>query len=280
MASIDSIITQLPNLTSLNLSDCPNIRTLLPLASVVSIENDATSAEHDDDDDDDASRHRLLALKHLWVRGCNLNTMSNEEWASVFDALAESTGPLERLTLSRNNMSYLHGNIGKLTSLTYLFVEDNNNNTGGGRSTTTSNNNNDDDDDDGRSSSSSSNNGFIIPEEIGTLQQLRFASLCGNNITRLPRQMAHLNLNCDVYLHRNPRLRYPPSPYQKSIQMMRQFFHQERMRLLRGSVLLMPHVTRARWRALERLYRPGGSGYVECKERFEEAVRRTSITQP
>ncbi len=274
MTSIDSIITQLPNLTSLNLSDCPNVRTLLPLASVVSIENDATTNdEHDDEHDDDSRHHRrLLALKHLWVRGCNLNTMSNEEWASVFDALAESTGPLERLTLSRNNMSYLHGNIGKLTNLTYLFVEDNNTTGGSSSNSSTTTNNND-----GRSSSSS-NHGFIIPEEIGALQQLRFASLCGNNITRLPRQMAHLNLNCDVYLHRNPNLRYPPPPYQKSIQMMRQFFHQERMRLLRGSVLLMPHVTRARWRALERLYRPGGSGYVECKERFEEAVRRTSIT--
>ena len=125
MTSIDSIITQLPNLTSLNLSDCPNVRTLLPLASVVSIENDATTNDEHDDDDDDSRHHpRLLALKHLYVRGCNLNTMSNEEWASVFDALAESTGPLERLTLSRNNMSYLHGNIGKLTNLTYLFVEE------------------------------------------------------------------------------------------------------------------------------------------------------------
>eukprot|EP00957_Ditylum_brightwellii_P127959 9758874-Ditylum_brightwellii.AAC.1 len=60
--------------------------------------------------------------------------------------------------------------------------------------------------------------------------------------------------------------------------MMRQFFHQERMKLLRGSVLLIPHLTRARWRALERLYQPGGSGYFGCKERFEETVRRTSIT--
>ena len=269
MTSIDSIITHVPNLTSFNLSDCPNVRTLSPLASA----RDSDATNNNDRDHDTNRRHTRLALKHLWVRGCNLGNMTNEEWANVFDALADSTGPLERLTLSRNNMSYLHGNIGKLTSLTYFFLEDNNNFVG-------------DDDDDGgtnnhdgrRRRSTPSNGGFVIPEEIGSLHQLRFASFCGNNITRLPRQVAHLNPNCDVYLHRNPNLQYPPPQYQKSIKMMRQFFHQERMKLLRGSILLMPHVTRARWRALERLYQPGGSGYVVCKERFEETVRRTSIT--
>mmetsp|Transcript_16536 Transcript_16536/g.27216 ORF Transcript_16536/g.27216 Transcript_16536/m.27216 type:complete len:412 (+) Transcript_16536:244-1479(+) len=265
LSSIDSIINHVPNLASFNLSDCPNVRTLSPLASAV------ISLVNDDDDDDttnndrDNRRRSRLALKHLWIRGCNLGNMTNEEWANVFDALAESTGPLERLTLSRNNMSYLHGNIGKLTSLTYFFLEDNNNFDDGGHCST-------------HNHAESSNSGFVIPEEIGSLQQLRFASFCGNNITRLPRQVAHLNVNCDVYLHRNPGLRYPPPQYQKSIKMMRQFFHQERMKLLRGSVLLMPHVTRARWRALERLYQPGGSGYVVCKERFEDTVRRTSIT--
>ncbi|KAK1735103.1 hypothetical protein QTG54_014169 [Skeletonema marinoi] len=246
LTSIDSIITQLPNLTSFNLSDCPNVRTLAPLASVALSENDATNGEYDS-----SRRHNSLALKHLWVRGCSLSNMTNEEWANVFEALAGSSGPLERLTLSRNNISYLHGNIGKVTSLTYLFLEDN---------------------------SACGSNGFVIPGEIGSLHNLRFASLCGNNIMKLPRQVAHLNPNCDVYLHRNPNLRYPPPQYQMSIKMMRHFFHQERMKIFRGSVLLIPHLTRARWRALERLYQPGGSGYFGCKERFEETVRRTSIT--
>ena len=252
LTSIDSIITHVPHLTSFNLSDCPNVHTLSPLAPAA-VDDDATN--NNDRDHDNSSRHqtRRLALKHLWVRGCNLGSMTKDEWANVFDALADSTGPLERLTLSRNNMKYLHGNIGKLTSLTYLFVEDN-------------------------KDFDKESIGFHIPDEIGTLHQLRFASFCGNNITRLPQQFAHLNLNCDVYLHRNPNLRYPPLQYQKNIKMMREFFHQERMKLLRGTILLMPHVTRARWRALERLYQPGGSGYVVCKERFEEAVRRTSIT--
>ena len=182
--------------------------------------------------------------------------MTSEEWANVFDALAGSTGPLERLTLSRNDMSYLHGNVGQLKSLTYMFVEDNN--PGGGVY----------------------NNGrdFVIPEEIGQLQQLQFLSLCGNNIKRLPQQMAHLKITCDVYLHRNPNLRYPPVQYQTSISLMRQFFHQERMKLLHGVVLLMPHLARARLRANEKMYQPGGSKYLECKERFEESVKRTSIT--
>jgi len=272
LTSIDSIITQLPNLSSFNLSDCPNVRTLAPLASVLFLEDDeATSSSSSNNNNGSSSgsrrRHRRnrLALRHLWVRGCDLSHMASEEWSNVFEALAESTGPLERLTLSRNNMSYLHGSIGKLTSLTYLFLEDNNS-TGGSSSSV----NKDDND--------ATTCGFVIPEEIGQLQNLRFASLCGNDITRLPRQVSHLNPNCDVYLHRNPNLRYPPPQYSKSIQVMRQFFHRERMTLLRGSILFIPHVTRARWRALERLYQPGGSGYFACKDRFEESVRRTSIT--
>ncbi len=269
LTSIDSIITQLPNLSSFNLSDCPNVRTLAPLAAVLFLEDeeDATTTTNNGSSSSSSRRrrHQRLALRHLWVRGCDLSHMKSEEWSNVFEALAESTGPLERLTLSRNNMSYLHGSIGNLASLTYLFLEDNNT-TGGGSSSSSVTND------------ATRGGGFVIPEEIGQLQNLRFASLCGNDITRLPRQMAHLNPNCDVYLHRNPKLRYPPPQYSKSIKLMRQFFHQERMTLLRGTVLFMPHVTRARWRALERLYQPGGSGYFECKDRFEETVRRTSIT--
>lgn len=119
--------------------------------------------------------------------------------------------------------------------------------------------------------------GFRIPDELGNLRCLRFISFCGNNVTSLPRTMGRLDENCDVYLHRNPNLSYPPPAYQRSIKTMRLFFHRERMALLRGAVLFMPHCKRARWRANERLYEPGGSGYAACKERFEEVVRRTSI---
>ena len=51
--------------------------------------------------------------------------MSRSEWSAVFDALSRSSGPLERMTLSRNRLSYLDGGIGKLKCLSYLFVEDN-----------------------------------------------------------------------------------------------------------------------------------------------------------
>jgi hypothetical protein len=51
--------------------------------------------------------------------------MSKSEWSDVFDSLSRSAGPLERMTLSRNQMTFLEGGIGKLKSLSYLFVEDN-----------------------------------------------------------------------------------------------------------------------------------------------------------
>ena len=114
LTCIDSIVTQLPQLTSLNISDCPNLRTLAPIAQY----NGETNST-------EANVNRNLNLRHLWVRGCNLSTMSKREWSRIFHALSRSTGPLERMTLSRNRMSYLEAGIGKLESLSYLFVEDN-----------------------------------------------------------------------------------------------------------------------------------------------------------
>ena len=273
MRCIDSLISQLPHLTSLNLSDCPNIRTLAPLA----IQQDIVE-ETNHDDNPAPPRRRILNLRHLWVRGCNLSSMSREEWASVFDTLAEC--PLERLTLSRNNMRYLHENVGKLKTLQYLFVEDNAAGFGNGRSGDNANIDTMLAESDMVSLPSYylTNSGMQLPDELGNLSSLRFLSLCGNNISSLPNTMGRLNDNCDIYLHRNPNLAYPPMIHRNSIKSMRQFFHKERMNLFFGVVLLNPSIKRARWRANERLYRPGGLGYVETKERFEENVRRTSIT--
>lgn len=118
--------------------------------------------------------------------------------------------------------------------------------------------------------------GYWFPRATA-LKNLRFLSLCGNNLTHLPRTLGRLNPNCDVHLQRNPNLVYPPAPHSGSVKSMRQYFHQERMALLRGMVLLVPHVKRSKFRANERLYRPGGSGYYVCRNRFEEAARKKSI---
>jgi len=257
-------IAQLPHLVSLNLSDCPNVRSLVPLA-----DNLHSATSHQQDTGADSILHmagatdvehepvfqqkRTSNLRHLWVRGCNLSGMTRDDWSLVFDALAESTGPLERLTLSRNKMSYLHGGIGKLKSLAYLFVEDN----------------------DGAEMASDvqSRRGFELPDELGSLACLRFASFSGNNITRLPRTLGRLNDDCDIHLHRNPNLKYPPLKFHKSVKMMRTFFHKERMSLFIGASLFMPHMKRGQIRANERLYQPGGSGYLTSKKRFEDIVR-------
>jgi hypothetical protein len=57
---------------------------------------------------------------------------------------------------------------------------------------------------------------------------------------------------------------------------MRQFFHKERMALFFGTTLFAPYLKRSRFRANERLYRPGGQGYLACKNRFEEVARKSS----
>ncbi|KAL3785107.1 hypothetical protein HJC23_006156 [Cyclotella cryptica] len=272
LTCIESIIEQLPNLSSLNLSDCPNLRTLAPIARYASYDDNESQFTlnlnnngHGDISDERPIRRepsnnqsqRSLNLRHLWIRGCNLSTMSKKEWSKVFDALSRSSGPLERMTLSRNRMRFLEGGIGKLESLSYLFVEDN---------CPASND-----------SLGDSEMRFELPMELGSLKNLRFLSLCGNNVTHLPRTMGRLNVNCDVHLQRNPNLVYPPAGHATSVKSMRQYFHQERMALVRGAILFLPHVKRSKFRANERLYCPGGSGYYVCKDRFEDAARKHSI---
>jgi Leucine-rich repeat (LRR) protein len=253
LTCIDSLVSQLPNLASLNLSDCPNLRTLAPIA---------LDPEHGQ------GRRRLRSrLRHLWVRGCDLSGMTDSEWDGVFEALAASEGPLERLTLSRNGMTCLHPSVGKLASLVYLFVEDNCPAAGTTRTAITR--------------KAAAAGGFSVPDELGDLSSLRFLSLCGNGIIALPRTIGRLADDCDLYLHRNPDLSYPPAhefPNGRGVVSLRRYFLEERMALLRGAVHLVPHLRRARWRAVERLYRPGGLGFLVCKERFEETERRISIS--
>ena len=48
------------------------------------------------------------------------------------------------------------------------------------------------------------------------------------------------------------------------------------MALFFGTTLFAPYLKRSRFRANERLYRPGGQGYLACKNRFEEVARKSS----
>ena len=222
LRDIGSIISQLTNLQSLNICDCSNLASILPIATVP------------------AQTGRRLALKHLWIRGCNFTHTTLAEWDGIFKSLASSTGPVERLALSRNQMAYLPCSIATLSaSLSYLFIED--------------------------------MPGIVIPDIIGSLSSLRYLSLAGNDLHRLPSTIGRLGIgsHVDINLHRNPNLSYPPAEYQKSVASMRQFFHSERMKMFCGFVRFYPHLRRARLRANDRLFRPGGSGFISCRARFE-----------
>ena len=230
---IGPILRQIPNLTSLNVSDCPSLTSLLPIATVP------------------METRRNLALKHLWVRGTSLADMTVGEWKGVFRAFAQSSGPMERLALCRNQLANLPCSIVLLcSSLTYLFVED--------------------------------MPDIVIPEVIGSMKRLRYLSLAGNDLKRLPKTIGRLGNHgvgggiFSINLHRNPNLISPPAEYQHSIETIRVYLHTERMCLLRGLIRLYPHMRRARLRANERMYRPNGSGYWSSKERFE---RRQSSQQ-
>mmetsp|Transcript_35315 Transcript_35315/g.77363 ORF Transcript_35315/g.77363 Transcript_35315/m.77363 type:complete len:431 (+) Transcript_35315:321-1613(+) len=229
LQDIGSIVSQLPNLQSLYICDCSNLTSILPIATVP------------------VQTRRRLALKHLWIRGVNFSRTTAEEWEGIFKSLAMSTGPVERLALSRNQMAYLPCSIASLsTSLAYLFIED--------------------------------MPGITLPDVIGSFSSLRYLSLAGNDLKRLPATIGRLGISSpvDVHVHRNPNLTYPPAEYQESIASMREFFHLERMKVFRGIVRLYPHLRRARLRANERLFEPGGTGFIECKARFERQASSQS----
>ncbi len=57
---------------------------------------------------------------------------------------------------------------------------------------------------------------------------------------------------------------------------MERYFQQSRVRNFRGVVRLSTLVRRAKFRAVDRIYRPGGEGFMRCRDNFRRTVNATT----
>jgi len=106
-------------------------------------------------------------------------------------------------------------------------------------------------------------------EVIGSLTSLESFNLYSNSsICALPSTMHLLPENCRLFIYENPKLIRPPANFIISIQGINRY--RKFWILIRGITHLVILFRKAKQRANDRLFRPTGSGYIECKSRFNK----------
>jgi len=113
-----------------------------------------------------------------------------------------------------------------------------------------------------------------LPSEIGALASLSLLRVTNTGITSLPPEIGRLDPSCAVFIQ--GEIVCPPKCYRGSIAAMKKYFTRRRMKVFKGFVLLSILFHRARSRAIERLFRPGGGGYKRCQDRFILMSRKRS----
>ena len=106
-----------------------------------------------------------------------------------------------------------------------------------------------------------------LTSEIGSLRQLEVFLLLDTAIKHLPMEIGRLGINCLVQVS-GKELISPPKCFRGSMHALRNYFTRKRNRIWRGFIRLSILLRYARNRAIERLYKPGGKGYIKCRDSF------------
>lgn len=114
-----------------------------------------------------------------------------------------------------------------------------------------------------------------LTSEIGSLQQLEVFLLLDTAIKHLPMEIGRLGMNCLVQVS-GKELLSPPKCFLGSMHALRKYFTRKRCRIWRGFIRLSILLRQARDRAIERLYKPGGKGYIKCRDSFHAKASEQS----
>ncbi len=116
-----------------------------------------------------------------------------------------------------------------------------------------------------------------LPSTLGNIQSLALLSVIDVGLIRLPPEIGRLNNGCLVHFACSS-LVYPPRCYRGSLRAMRKCFAISRLKAFYGFVRLTIMFSRARKRANERLFTPGGRGYKRARDHFESTSNKQSKT--
>jgi hypothetical protein len=256
LASLSTTVRQFPSLSSLSVIDCPALASLSSLSAVPEDIN----------------------LQALRFNNCkNLRVTELDDWGDAMRALGKTSSAVLVLNItSCQNLRCIPPSISHLKNiLSCLRLESN-------------------------------DNLSILPQELGELKSLaEFQLINCPCITSLPPSMCRLDDYCNVSITNNNnlihkifvdskeededggrngydmdelscyRLQTAESKacmfyYSRKIILMDRYFKRCRMRNLRGVVRLSTLFRRARYRAVDRIYRPGGEGFIRCRKRFSD----------
>ena len=106
-----------------------------------------------------------------------------------------------------------------------------------------------------------------LPATIGDLHKLDLLVVRNTSIVNLPQEIGRLQDGCQVDLSGETMI-CPPKCFRGSVFAMRRYFAEKRLRAFRGLVRLVILFQKARIRAVDRLFQPGGMGYKRCRESF------------
>jgi len=249
-----------PNVVSIHVVDCPQFSSLSTAVAMRHLTHlccrDCTSLTSL------ASLSSLpidSQLQTLSFHGCALAVTKDDDWGPGMEALAR-TGRNDRGYLSISitgceTLSCLPSSVGRLKDTTkdrvLIYLKGN-------------------------------INLAYLPYELGNVTNLKILGLDNcPKISKLPWTLSRLDgISIDLSnmwgLISNMRLTKAAKAFGPpffTITPTIHFFTYSRRKFYRGLFCLVVLLGRARRRAIERLYAPGGARYEESRERFEEAIR-------
>ena len=179
------------------------------------------------------NRSNLCMLK---IKNCGLVCTNGNDWDEGIEALSRSRYPLEVVIQECRQLNAIPSSIQYLQNLSSLTLD-------------------------------LLPKLTILPPEIGSLTSLTLLTLKNTGLLTLPPEIGRLKSSCEVFIQ-GSKILYPPKCYRGSIVAMRKCFAERRVKVLRGFIRLSILLRRARSRAVERLFKPGGDGYKRCRDNF------------
>lgn len=254
--SFCSTLEQFPSLTTLAARDCPALTSLDSLSCI----------------------SPTMSLQAIRINNCGLVVSSNQDWDDAMQSLGRtpSSGLVLNIT-SCQSLRRLPSTVRHLRNvLSCLRLETN-------------------------------YNLNYLPDSLGELSSMvEFQLINCPSIHALPPSMQRLKADCKVSITGNTRLiqrisddshlthsssrevsvdygygvgtssRWALSYFSQKISKMKPYYHQNQMRQFRATVELSVLLHRARFRAIHRIYRPGGAGFQRCRDSFQMTVQEWS----
>jgi hypothetical protein len=272
--SFSSTLQQFSSLTTLAARDCPALTSLCSLSdippttslqairinncgltnSMTSNQTTTTNDGNDDDDDDNGNdddwEDAMRALGNTPSSGLVLNLTSCQQLKRLPTSLRHLRTVLSCLRLETNyNLNHLPESLGELNSMVEFQLIN-------------------------------CPSIHSLPPSMQRLKGDCQVSITGNSrlITRISHDsnLCRKQISVDFGYGVGTSTRWASSYFSQKISRMKPYYHKNRMRQFRAMAELSILFQKSRYRAIHRIYRPGGAGFQRCRDNFQMTVQEWS----